>query len=34
MAVAPFRAGMTQSKKSTPRATPSMMFPGVPTPMR
>ncbi len=25
----PFRAGMTQSKKSTPRATPSIIFPGV-----
>lgn len=29
-----FRAGMTQSKKSTPRATASMMLLGVPTPMR
>ena len=29
-----FRAGMTQSKKSTPRATASMMLEGVPTPMR
>ena len=30
----PFREGMTQSKKSTPLATPSMMLLGVPTPMR
>ena len=28
------RAGMTQSKKSTPRATASMMLEGVPTPIR
>ena len=30
----PLREGITQSKKSTPRATPSMMLLGVPTPMR
>ena len=29
-----FRAGMTQSKKSIPLATPSMMLEGVPTPIR
>ena len=29
-----FRAGITQSKKSTPRATPSMILVGVPTPIR
>lgn len=28
------RLGMTQSNKSTPRYTPSMMLPGVPTPIR
>ena len=30
----PLREGITQSKKSTPRATASMMLLGVPTPMR
>ena len=28
------RLGITQSNKSTPRYTPSMMLPGVPTPIR
>lgn len=34
VAMAGVRLGMTQSNKSTPRYTPSMMLPGVPTPIR